>query len=188
MPDGSVDALTRGELVDLISFLSKLGKLGDFAIGKERVARTWRVLLPTPAAMHRIRRTSFDTAAKEDPAFTYLNAYSTVAGDLPTANLPFFNAPTYVTRKDSVKTAFVRTALDVTQPGVVRLSIGSTEGLLVWIDGKPTPPKENLDIAFAKGRHSVTFAVDVLGRSEPLRLELLDAPDSTAQAALVKGK
>ena len=36
MPDGLVNSLTRGELVDLVSFLSQLGKVGDFAqLGQE---------------------------------------------------------------------------------------------------------------------------------------------------------
>ena len=34
MPDGLADTLTRGELVDLVRFLSELGKVGPYSLGK----------------------------------------------------------------------------------------------------------------------------------------------------------
>ena len=67
MPDGTVDELTRRELVDLVRFLSDLGKVGDFAVSRKAYVRTWRVLLPTKETLQRIRRTSYDTAASNDP-------------------------------------------------------------------------------------------------------------------------
>ena len=48
MPAGLIDELTRTELVDLVRFLSELGKQGDFAIGSERLVRRWEVLQDTP--------------------------------------------------------------------------------------------------------------------------------------------
>ena len=44
MPAGLTDTLTRGELVDLVRFLSELGKIGPYAVGKDRVFRRWQVL------------------------------------------------------------------------------------------------------------------------------------------------
>ena len=44
MPDGMVNELTRGELIDLVRFMSELGKVGGkYAIGKSRVVRRWQV-------------------------------------------------------------------------------------------------------------------------------------------------
>ena len=45
MPAGLTDTLTRGELADLVRFLSELGKIGPFSAGTERgpaVGRFWR--------------------------------------------------------------------------------------------------------------------------------------------------
>ena len=48
MPAGLTDTLTRGELVDLVRFLSELGKIGPYAVSKARVFRRWQVLDPAP--------------------------------------------------------------------------------------------------------------------------------------------
>ena len=50
MPVGLVDGLTRAELVDLVRFLSELGKVGPYAVSKQRLVRRWQVLADTPAA------------------------------------------------------------------------------------------------------------------------------------------
>jgi putative heme-binding domain-containing protein len=43
MPEGLADLLTRQELVDLVRFLSELGKVGPYSVSKARVARRWQV-------------------------------------------------------------------------------------------------------------------------------------------------
>lgn len=188
MPAGLLDSLTRDELRDLTAFLSQLGKVGDFAVSKTPQIRTWRVLLPTPDAMHRIRRTSFDTAATNDPAFQWQPAYSRVDGGLPIEELPHFNAPTYVTRKDSVKTVFLRARLEVTQPGDVVLDLGDSTGLQLWINGKPRPVEKQVTLALDRGAHELTLAVDQIRRREkPLRVELAPAK-TTASVQLINGK
>ena len=48
MPVGLTDALTRPELVDLVRFLSELGKIGPFAAGTDRVLRCWQIPEPSP--------------------------------------------------------------------------------------------------------------------------------------------
>ena len=44
MPDGLTDTLTRGELLDLVRFLSELGKVGPYSVGPARVVRRWEAL------------------------------------------------------------------------------------------------------------------------------------------------
>ncbi len=58
MPSGLADLLTDAELLDLVRFLTELGKPGPYAVGNAPVVRRWR--LPEPA-------------------------YSLVSGDLPLA-------------------------------------------------------------------------------------------------------
>ncbi|MEX0867341.1 MAG: PVC-type heme-binding CxxCH protein, partial [Pirellulales bacterium] len=45
MPGGLVDTLTRDELVDLVRFLSELGKVGPFAVGQQPVVRRWQAMV-----------------------------------------------------------------------------------------------------------------------------------------------
>jgi len=183
MPDGSADTLTQAEVVDLVRFLSELGKGSQFAVGQARVARRWQTLAWSKEAQFVLNRTSYDSAAGEHDAFVWEPVYSRVVGDLPIADLPSF-----VVHQGNNPTTFVRTQLEVTTAGLVRLALGDIEGLAIWIDGKPTPPQSELTIDFAVGRHQVTLAVDQKLRKPPVRLEILDAPGSKAQLQAVTGK
>src|SRR5262249_53053609 len=78
MPDGLTDPLTRGELLDLVRFLSKLGKVGPYAPTSARVIRRWQALEPTREAYQLLGRTSYTSAAGNDPSLTWTPAYSRV--------------------------------------------------------------------------------------------------------------
>ena len=61
MPEGLADLLTDAEFMDLVAFLSRLGKPGRYAVGNAPVVRRWRV--------------------REGK--TWVPAYTTVSGELP---------------------------------------------------------------------------------------------------------
>jgi putative heme-binding domain-containing protein len=181
MPDGAADVLTRGELVDLVRFMSELGKVGEFAVGNRQFVRNWEALVYTPEGNRRLNRTSFDTAATDDPELTWAPAYSRVGGDLPLAELDTFKP-----HRQLDPTSFVRFQVDVTTPGAVRLFVGPHEGLSLWLNGKPTPlAGDSVTLAMPTGRSTITLAVNQVKRREPLQVELLEAPGSSASAKLV---
>jgi len=182
MPDGAVDVLTRKELIDLTRFLSELGK-GDYAVGKDRVARRWERLVWTQEAHRRLNRSSFNTAASDDPAFTWEPSYSTVAGSLPIADLAGFSPFNGI-----APTGVVRCEIEVTAAGIVGFQLDVTEGMSCWIDGKPIPIEAKLAVPLKKGRHRLTFTINKTVQQENLRLELFDVGNSNAQADWVTGK
>jgi putative heme-binding domain-containing protein len=171
MPNGTVDALTRAELVDLVRFLSEMGKVGDFAVGRARVARRWQTLAWTKEAHAALNRTSYDTAASDNPALTWEPAYSRIGGDLPFADLPAFQI-----HGNTPPATFLRTQLEATTGGRVEVRINDTAGLSLWLDGKPTPVANPLWLELAPGPHTLTVAIDHSLRKSPLRLELPDNP------------
>jgi putative heme-binding domain-containing protein len=176
MPNGTVDALTRAELVDLVRFLSEMGKVGDFAIGRARVARRWQTLVWTKEAHSALNRTSYDTAASDNPALTWEPAYSRIGGDLPFADLPSFQI-----HGNTPPATFVRTQLEATTAGRVEVRLNDTAGLSLWLDGKPTPVANPLTLELAPGPHTLTLAIDHSLRKSPIKLELPDNPaDGTA--------
>jgi len=191
MPDGQADALTRDELVDLVRFLSELGKLGPYTVGKDRVVRRWEVWQSTPEGAERIRRTSLHTAADDDPALTWAPAYSTVAGLLPIADVEAARARNS-TRLDSLvrlaRIGFVRFQLDVTTPGEVALGLNSIDGLVAWLDGDPIDVESAITLELPRGLHTVTLAIDIDEATADLRCELRDVPGSPARAQIVSGK
>lgn len=186
MPSSLTEKLTRNELIDLVRFLSELGKVGKFAIGKERVARRWQVLDDTPTARYRLRRTSYDSVTKEDPAYTWRPAYSKVSGVLPLDTVPRVGLNLNIRGKAGI--GFLRTEMDVTQAGSVKLKFNQTDHLQFWLDGKPVNVQTEMTVPLETGRHVLTFAVNLEQRDTGLRLELADVPSSPAQVQFLTGK
>ncbi|MCA9014946.1 MAG: sorbosone dehydrogenase, partial [Planctomycetaceae bacterium] len=186
MPVGLLDKLTQQELIDLVRFLSELGKTEAYTVGKERVVRRWRVMKGTPEAMHAIRRTRHATAATENPAFVWEPAYSRVDGSLPVRHFDEIGKLHISNRATGA--AFVRCELEATSPGKTILKFNSVDGLKMWIGEKPVVLKPETELDLSKGTHRLTFAIDLTPERDVLRLELLDAPNSPAQVAIVNGK
>lgn len=187
MPEGLADSLTRAELVDLVRFLSELGKVGPYAVGKARVVRRWQALAPNKEAYDLLSRTGLGAVAGGNGALTWAPAYSTVAGVLPLADLPALAL--YVpSQTERASVSFVRGELEATTPGPVKLRLNSAAGLSLWLDRAPLEVRDELVVNLPAGRHALTFAVDRGRRHEPLRCELDDAPGSPARAQVVGGK
>ncbi len=183
MPVGLVDSLTQAELVDLVRFLSMLGKPGEFAVGNQPRVRTWHVLVANKENEHAMRHGSFQTAAKESDVLTWQPAYSLVSGELPIEELPRITS-----RGDVPVIAVVEFELVVSTPGEIALGFDVPEGLAMWIDGEPVVVEERVSLKLERGRHRVTLVIEVDRRDEALRCRLLSIPESPARAQLVGGK
>ncbi len=173
MPSGLADPLTHGEFVDLLRFLSELGKPGAYAIPEAPLVRRWRVLDPVPGAL------------AADPGkfpagdrLTWAPAYSLVSGTLPADALP------------AEPVAFVQANIDVTAAGKVRLALNSAKGISLWMDGQAvdlTQPEAILDVP--RGVRTLTFRVNRAVRGvEGIRLEVSEAPGSAAHVQVVGGR
>jgi putative heme-binding domain-containing protein len=187
MPAGLTEQLTRRELVDLVKFLSRLGKVGKFAVGRKRYVRTWRTLVANRESQFRLRRTGFHTAAGDDPALPWQPAYSTVGGELPLSELNEFRLR-YLAEKGHRGSGFARFHLNVTQPGALRLRFNSANGLTLWVGTKPQKLGTETTLNLPRGMHRITVGVDLKARKSPLRIELDDVPGSTARVTIVTGK
>jgi putative heme-binding domain-containing protein len=182
MPAGLTDILTRGELLDLTRFLSELGKIGPYAVGKARVARRWQTLTSTVPDRSVTTSTKSLEELLKQPNMTWQTIYSKVSGNLPSDELNKFqvggNSPTSV----------VRTDLEVTTSGVVQFQMTNIEGLQIWLDGKAFPVQSKFTVELEAGPHQFMFAIDQSQARPHLRLELLDVPGSAAQVQFVTGK
>lgn len=158
MPAGLADQLkSRQEFLDLSKFLSVLGRPGDFANDESPVLRKWR-----------IAGGAVDADVKE--IATWMPAYSKVDGSLPDVELNPLG--------DHV---FVRSVVNILVAGPVTLDIESTTGIRVW--NNDTEIKDlSAPIDFAKGKATLTFAIDRTSRGEKgLRVELKSTAGSPAK-------
>jgi putative heme-binding domain-containing protein len=193
MPAALLDELTRAELLDLVAFLASLGKPGPYAVGPERAIRTWRVVEPTEAAHHPIRRSGLESlSGSAEPApfappiagATQRAVYSQVDGSLPLADLPALKP-----YGDSPPLVVARAWLEVTTPGAVVLRPSDSRGLRVFVGAdREVPAAEAMTVELDRGLHPLTFIVD---RSQfpgdRLRVVVDDAPGSPAQARPLVG-
>jgi putative heme-binding domain-containing protein len=187
MPDGLADTLTRTELVDLVRFLSELGKVGPYSISKSRLVRRWQALEPNHAAYSLIDRTRVASVAASDANLIWTPAYSTVSGSLPVDAMPSF----IFHKSESNSTdhyGFVRCHMEATTPGKAVVSLNSSKGLQMWVDGEPIGPAAQVILDLTAAIHTLTFAINLDERREPLRCELADSPTATARVQIVGGK
>lgn len=175
MPEGLLDPLTRQELIDLVAFLSRLGKVGEFAIGNQQFARNWETLTWSAEAHRALNRTSFDTAANPHPALQWKTEYALVNGSVPVKDLPVFQI-----HGNSPKSSFLQTVLLVEKSGKVVLRFADTRGLSVWIDGKPRKIEKRLELSLDKGPHRINLSVN-REQQDFVRLELLAAESTPAR-------
>ncbi|HTU17844.1 MAG TPA: PVC-type heme-binding CxxCH protein [Gemmataceae bacterium] len=184
MPDGLADTLTRGELLDLVRFLSELGKVGPYAVGPQRVVRRWQALEPTREAWGFLHLGGgLSTPAKNVRGLQWNPLYSTVSGVLPLTD-----APSFALGKGKHTVSLIRCHVDVTTAGPFLVRLNPTKGLKLWVDQNPIAVKETLEVSLPVGVHTLTFVVDRDERREGLRCELADKPGSPARVRVVGGK
>ena len=189
MPSGLTDRLTKSELRDLVSFLSRLGKVGSkYAVSNQvRVVRRWQALQPDKDSHFRLRRTRFSTVTVDHPSLKWNSVYSTVGGAIPNQQMPEFRHRQQV-QAGTRGTSFLRFDLNVSTPGRIRLLLNSIDGLQMWVGTDPVEPAKDVTINVTKGSQRITFMIDLQSRTNGLRVELGDVDGSTAQVQIVSGK
>ncbi|MBD3672600.1 MAG: HEAT repeat domain-containing protein [Planctomycetaceae bacterium] len=192
MPAGLTEKLTEEELVHLVSFLSELGKLGDYAVVKTPLARKWQVLIPDNDSRYQLRRKGFGVTATSAPELTWKTEYAQVNGSLPYEDMLNYNFGSKPGRggvkpiRSQDAMAFVRTEVNVSSAGTAELIFDSPEGLTLWVDEIPTEVAPSIKLDLEPGVHRISLAVNLSERGpHPLKLML---GESTAQLQFVNGK
>jgi putative heme-binding domain-containing protein len=183
MPKGLVNLMTRSEFVDMVRFLSELGKPGPYAIRTTPVIQRWRVLKAVPPAL---------AASVPDPASFrdqvlhaapehWTTAYAQVAGSLPLDE---------VSASAGGRVLYLQGELDVSASGPIRIRPDSEEGLRFWVDDQPAPAGTRaLTTTVSAGRHLLTFRIDAVARpSRAIKVEVDKPSHSPAEFTVAGGK
>ena len=133
MPKGLVNLMTHAEFLDLVRFLSELGKPGPYAIRTTPTIQRWRVLKAGPAGAG--RPPSRTTGALRDQVLgaapdRWATVYAKVAGSLPLDD---------AAAASGGKVLYLQGELDVTAPGPIRISPAFPEGIRFWVDDIAAP-------------------------------------------------
>lgn len=182
MPKGLDNFLTRGELFDLVRFLSELGKPGgEYAIKTEPTLRRWRVLEKTSEEL--LKDVPDDSAFREKvlnlAETQWTAAYAKVSGILPLDEIPGLSGQ---------KVFYVRGDLDVKVAGKVGLKLDSNAGINLWLDGEAIALSDKTVVEVTPGRHKLAFRLDAAKHgSAHIRVDLVKLDDSEAEASFVGG-
>ncbi len=145
MPKGLANLMTHQEFVDLIRFLSELGKPGPFAIRTTPTIQRWRVLQDSDP--------SLTPSQLPDPSSdAWVPVFARVSGSLPLSDAVALSGSPVV---------FLLGEVDVSVPGRVEFRLDDPEGVTAYLNGEPVSA-EGTTFArnFAQGRHTLTLRID----------------------------
>ena len=166
MPLGVVDKLTRKEQVDLITFLSKLGKPGEFDASQGGVARMFEVF----AGTHRKEQQGAEKIVSGEISDGWKRLPTRVNGDMPK---DFLVRATEQPFNISLVNVYARTKVEAAKAGQVTLRVSGKAKL--WLDGQPVDGKQQgkesvFNVSATAGEHVVLVRMDARDLSEVFRL------------------
>ena len=166
MPEGLLDSLTKAELVDLVTFLSALGREPAYTVSTEPIVRSLETLVYSDQANRRLNRTSTDTAASDDPAMNWRLLTSMVDGTIPLSELDRFKQ-----HRETPPTSFIRFNVEMPADGIATIELPG-DGIEAWVDSKPTPVWDLASQTLSAGTHRIVLAIDHEQCTTPFTIRL----------------
>ena len=180
MPSGLLDTLPESERNDLISFLSRLGKPGEYDAAKGGVARVWRVLPGT----HRVEQHGVDKIVAADFSKTWSNAElgmgdnagwiplnARVSGRLALEDLQEI---TRVGIHIGLVSVFVGSEFEMAKAGVAGFQLPKGTQVQAWLDGKSLKAGEQFQTTLGAGRHRIVLRLDAQSLPKQFSLRSTD--------------
>ncbi|MBT4887330.1 MAG: c-type cytochrome [Planctomycetaceae bacterium] len=153
MPEGLVDRLTQQEQVDLIKFLTQLGRPGNYDASKGGVARVYEVFTGT----QRADDGNIQAIMSETQADQWVPFLSRVNGSV--AGVQLARKAKVDRSKESVD-VYLKTDIEVATGGGVTLSANGADAADLWVDSMPIEGDTNFTTELAAGKHTVVIRLD----------------------------
>ena len=172
MPVGVIDRLSEAEQVDLIKFLSQLGKPGNYDATKGGVARVYEVL----AGTHRVEQDLAERITSGEPTAGWKPMLSRVNGNVFGGTLA---AMTQAPRHMSLVTVYLRTSVEAADDVKATLTTAGPKSAEMWIDGQRVDGSNSFTTELKKGKHQVIVRLDARDLPKVFRLSSRDVTFST---------
>jgi putative heme-binding domain-containing protein len=149
MPSGLMDALLPEERLDLIKFLSVLGKPGEYDAARGGVARIWKIYnLSNP-------QSGIQSIIQGDlMGAGWITVCSRVNGSLSREN-----CETAVASRDESRGFFAATQFQSAKGGRAQFDL-SGEAKAVWVNGQPVKPGASLNVELNSGLNTLILQLD----------------------------
>jgi len=157
MPMGLTKFLTRGELLDLIRFVSELGRPGPYSVQAVPRVQRWQQLLQAKVkltdeapSLDQIRELLLDNRQED-----WTSVYGRVAGELPLADLIFNDA------NSRPKSVILRGELQVNEAGELGVNVKAPGKMQAWLNDLPLLGDTPWTTRLESGRHWLTVWVEL---------------------------
>lgn len=180
MPKGLVNLLTKDDFIDLVKFLSVLGKPGPWAIHTTPTLQRLRVLKPVSEGLVAgvPNPDSFDVEVLKAPGASWLPAYALVPGTIPLKE---------VAEQTGSPVVYIQGEVNITEEGQLAFKLVDLAGITAWVDDHVS--EDLASTTLTRGRHVLTLRVDTAMRGDrPLKVEVTKAPGSSVEYTVVGGR
>jgi putative heme-binding domain-containing protein len=180
MPQGLTKFLTRAELIDLVKFISELGRPGPYALRTVPTIQRWRVLKSDRADLIDAATNveTFRQSILGAPSDAWKAAYGTARGTLPIGELGRPGEAFYLQGE-----------VTSVEAGDVQVVVAPPAPASFWIDSEPfSTGSAAPTVRLSKGRHKITVLVTVPAEGDDsIKVELVKPAGSKAQFDVVGG-
>lgn len=170
MPAGLLDPLPEQDRLDLVAFLSQLGKPGGFDASRGGVARRWHLA----QTIHTDAQAGDElwplTAPWADKRWTATTSF--VRGTLPRALIEEITQAQFWTAKLAL---YAATEVTVSQAGPVTFTLTAGPGAELWVHGRKAGGPGSSTVELIPGTHRVLVRLDPKRIPDAVRLESPDA-------------
>jgi putative heme-binding domain-containing protein len=182
MPKGLANLMTRDEFLDLVRFISELGKPGPYAIHATPTIQRWRLMKPVPEDLREfLDHGAFVAKIRDSDPSVWVPAYGLSTGEIPVEEF---------TQLAGSRVLYLRGEIDVSSAGEIEVDLGSTHGMSLWLEGSDGPPVGRKRIWNATpGKHTITIRIDTTAtKLAGVVVTLAKAPGSSAEFTIVGGR
>lgn len=183
MPQGLTKFLTRDELVDIVKYLSVLGKPGPYAIRSKPTIQRWLVMRNIPDLIlsnENVDEELFEEHVLRAPSTDRVPQYAMVAGLLPFEELKGLSTDSMV---------LLQAEINVTEAGNIGFHINSAQDTKIWIDAHQLKSESENQFDLEKGVHKLTLLINLADRNDKgIQAEFFKPNGSKASFTVVGGK
>jgi len=183
MPQGLTKFLTRDELVDLVKYLSALGKPGPYAVRSKPTVQRWLLMREIPNLLltnENLDEELFEEHILRAPVTAWTPQYAMLAGLLPFEELKGLATDSQI---------LLQAEINVTQAGPVGLRLNSAQDTRIWIDARPLKSELENQFELEKGVHKLTLLINLANRTDTgVQAEFFKPAGSKASFTVVGGK
>ena len=170
MPPGLTSSLREDEFIDLVRFLSELGREGNYKIKPNRYVRTWKVMGDMPKdQIDHVRHVGLHALHEKDTSYPWQSFFSQVSGEVPLSELLEIKMYSWFPK-------IAQFSLKMDAPGKVKLGLSSTKAITIVVGGEAlheTTPEITLDLPAGITPISAVISRDAKDISS-FRVEILD--------------